>query len=120
MATPSVANRSVKVPKHLLTSDSCVVVPAGNAHTFPGGTRIEAGEDLVFDLTKCPKHGDIVLMKRKDRAPFVRECYIAPLELQQREDWCMLVQGEDPDELCEFMLGEYEWVGVMTGKVPQP
>lgn len=109
---------SVRVPKSMATSQNCIVLPVGNTHTFPGGRTIHRGELAVFDLERCPKHGDIVLMKWPGRDPFARECYIAPLDLLPRDCWSMGVEDRKDDGVVFFSLGEAEWVGVLTGTLP--
>lgn len=110
----------VRIPKAMATSANCIALPVGNDFTFPGGVSLKRGELAVFDLERCPKHGDIVLMKYPERDPFARECYIAPLDLQPRDCWSMGVEDSTDDSVVFFDLGKAEWVGVMTGKVQTP
>lgn len=116
MATTIVPDTSKRrVPKGLVKSKNCITVPAGNTHTFPNGVTIDGGADMVFDLTACPKHGDLVLLWRDGGSPFVRCCEIAPAESAPRDEWCMGVLDADRESIVMVDLRQYQRVGVFTG-----
>lgn len=120
MATQSLpAATTVQVPRSLATSSNCIALPAENAHTFPNGITVEAGQTMVFDLDAWPKHHDLVLLWREGGSPFVRCCEIAPARSSNRDQWCMCVLDSDGERLVDIPLGKYERFGVFTGIVPE-
>lgn len=111
---------TVRIPKAMATSANCIAAPVGNTFTFPNGVTLTRGEIGVFDMERCPKSGDLVLLKWPGKLPFIRECYIAPLDIQPRDCWSMGVEDRDDDSVVFFDLSAAEWVGVMTGTVQAP
>lgn len=111
--------RTARIPRSMMTSDNVLAIYCKNEHTFPGGVRFEAGDLLVFDMERCPKHGDIVLLIPHEGEPFTLECAIAPLELQPREFWSPGLYVKDGEFIELFNLGEFAQFGVYNGKVPE-
>lgn len=87
-----------------------IQIPAGNGFTFASGRRVEEGESLTFDLSKTPMAGELVVLKRADRAPFVRECYIGVSDGIPRHEWAMGVLDRD-GLVVTIDLADFEWVG---------
>lgn len=116
MATESVATH--RVPKALLTSENCIAIE--NAWDYSYGTRrttFKKGDLMIVDLDRCPKRGDVVVMCRNGLQPFGRRCYLPPIQQDERKRWMMGVLDLDGETIHMFKLGEYNWSGVVTGKV---
>lgn len=106
-----------RVPRSFVTSANCIAFPAGNTHTFPNGTTVEAGQTMVFDLDARPKRHDLVLLWRNGGTPFVRCCEIAPVDHPDRVQWVMGVLDTDGDSIVTIDLWEFDHIGVLTGVV---
>lgn len=110
---------SHRVPKSLLTSDNCMVVPNDWAYSYgTPETTFAAGELLIVDLTACPQPGQVVIMCRAGRKPFGRLCHVGAASALPRGRWTIAVLDADQENLHGFKLCEYEWFGVVTGRVP--
>lgn len=110
--------QNVSVPSCLVTSENCAAMPIAWDYSYgTPETTFRAGDVVVIDKEPCPIHGDVVVMKRAGREPFGRQCYIAPCAADPRERWIMGVL-DDEGNTHFLKLGEYEWFGVVNGKVP--
>jgi hypothetical protein len=107
-----------RAPRSMVTSKNCISLPASNTHTFRNGVTINAGEEMVFDLDRCPAHGDLVLIWGERGSPYVRCCHIPPAPMEERSRWAMGVLDSDGETIVMIDLGKYERVGVMTGTLP--
>lgn len=105
-------------PPEMITGPNMLAIPVRNAFTFPSGTQVEAGEILVFDMDKCPRHGDLVLLIPEEGEPLLRECYLQPHAEDDRARWIMGVLLNDQETGVMIKLGQFAQVGVMTGRVP--
>ncbi|MFT3792047.1 MAG: hypothetical protein QM741_13435 [Rudaea sp.] len=113
MAKKSIpSSRTVLVPAAMLLSGNGFTMPAGNSFTFDSGLSISEGDLLVCDRDRLPARGDVVVMMRKGRKPFARQCDIPPFDVGKKK-WSFGHCADD--EMYLFNSEDFALIGVVTG-----